>query len=369
MTACSFYGNPLNPDQKFLKGHKNGMKGAPKSVSYIRYNFMNSADLQQVFFSNLKNVIPSNISMVDEIAEILDIGYDSVYRRIRGEKPITLGELKILCDRYQISLDQVLQLDNDSIVFQAPGINNDIDFSGYLSGILAEFKYFNSFGTKEIFYLCKDLPMWYYFLFPEIAAFKLFCWMKTIQNLPDYQHKTFSLSNFPFDELYKTGQQILNEYTKIPTVELWGHETVNSTINQIQYYRDANLFANHEDLKMVLRSLNQMFNHLKNQAEAGLKFMPGISPSHSKGGYNLYINEVLLGNNTTLVNLDNTLHCYINYNGLNYFKTRDVRFTTRSMRHFNTLMSRSTHISGTGEKYRNKYFGLLEERVNMLDVG
>jgi hypothetical protein len=325
---------------------------------------MNSADLQQVFFSNLKNIIPSNISMVDEIAGILDLGYDSVYRRIRGEKPITLGELKILCDKYQVSLDQVLQLDNDSIVFQAPGINNDIGFSEYLAGILAEFKYFNSFPNKEMYYLCKDLPIWHFFLFPEIAAFKLFCWIKTIQNHPDYQHRTFSLSNFPFDDLYQTGQKILNEYNQMSTVELWGYETVNSTINQIQYYRDAKLFARPEDLSSVLNSLTKMLQHLQSEAEAGVKFMPGTSPSTSKVQYNLYINEVLLGNNTTLVKLDNTVHCYINYNGLNYFKTRDVRFTSRSMKHFNTLLTRSTHISGTGEKYRNKYFGLLEEKVN-----
>jgi hypothetical protein len=329
---------------------------------------MNSSDLQQVFFSNLKNVIPANISMVDEIADILDIGYDSVYRRIRGEKPITIGELKILCDRYQISLDQVLQLNNDSIVFQAPGINNDIDFSGYLSGILTEFKFFNSFEKKEMFYLCKDLPIWHFFLFPEIASFKIFCWMKTIQNHPDYQHKTFSLANFPYNEFYATGQLILKEYNKIPTVELWGYETVNSTINQIQYYRDAKLFAREEDLKEVLVSLNKMLDHLRSESEDGVKFMPGVSSANSKIAYNLYINEVLLGNNTTLINLDDTLYCYINYNGLNYFKTRDTRFTTRSMGHFNTLMSRSTHISRTGEKYRNKYFGLLEEKVNMLDV-
>ena len=111
-----------------------------------------------------------------------------------------------------------------------------------------------------------------------------------------------------------------------------------------------------------------MLNHLKSEAELGLKFMPGTSPSNSKTSYNLYINEVLLGNNTTLINLDNTLHCYINYNGLSYFKTRDTRFTSRSMRHFKTLVSRSTHISGTGEKYRHKYFGLLEEKVNNLEV-
>ena len=329
---------------------------------------MNSTDLQQVFFATLKSVVPSNISMVDEIAAILNIGYDSVYRRIRGEKPITLGELKILCDHFHISLDQVLQLNNDSVVFQAPGINNDVDFMGYLNGILSEFKHFNSFENKEMFYLSKDLPMWHFFLFPEIAAFKVFCWLKTIQNHPEYQHKLFSLEKFPFHDFYKTGQQILNEYNKMPSLELWSYETINSTFNQIRYYRDAHLFENPNDLDVVLDSLKRMLNHLKNEAEEGVKYLPGVSAVAAKASHKVYINEVLLGNNTILLTLDGQQFCYINYNGLNYFKTRDVRFTTRSMQHFNTLVSRSTHISGTGEKYRNKYFSWLEEKINKLNI-
>jgi hypothetical protein len=329
---------------------------------------MNSTDLQQVFFATLKNIVPRNISMVDEIAEILNVGYDSVYRRIRGEKPITLGELKVLCDHFHVSLDQVLQLNNDSVVFQAPGINNDVDFMGYLNGILAEFNYFNTFKNREMFYLSKDLPMWHFFLFPEIAAFKVFCWLKTIQNQPEYQHKSFSLEKFPFHDFYKIGQLILDEYNKIPSLELWGYETINSTFNQIRYYHDAHLFEKQNDLDRVLNSLKKMLNHLKNEAEDGVKYLPGTSPVSSKASHRLYINEVLLGNNTIIMSLDGQQYCYINYNGLNYFKTKDARFTTRSMQHFNTLVSRSTHISGTGEKYRNKYFSWLEEQINKLNV-
>ena len=104
------------------------------------------------------------------------------------------------------------------------------------------------------------------------------------------------------------------------------------------------------------------------EAEEGVKFFPGTSPISGKASHKVYINEVLLGNNTILLSLDGQQYCYINYNGLNYFKTKDVRFTTRSMQHFNTLVSRSTHISGTGEKYRNKYFSWLEEKVNKLNI-
>jgi hypothetical protein len=36
------------------------------------------------------------------------------------------------------------------------------------------------------------------------------------------------------------------------------------------------------------------------------------------------------------------------------------------MSHFNTLKSRATLISGTGEKFRNKYFNGLQERITSL---
>lgn len=322
-----------------------------------------TSNLQQRFFSSLKEAVPANISFVDEIAEVLDIGYDSVYRRIRGEKPITLTELKILCDHFHISLDQVLQLHNDSIVFHAPGINDDLTFDQYLSGILDEFKYFNSFANTEMIYLCKDLPIWHFFLFPEIAAFKLFCWMKTIQNLPEFQHKTFSLEDFRYHEYYKKGQQILAEFNRIACTELWSYETISSTINQLQYYREAKLFANPQDYDAVTTSLVKMLTHLRDEAEAGVKFSPGTAANLSRVKYELYVNEVLVGNNTTLVFLDGRMYCYINYNGLNYFKTADTRFTARTLKHLTTLTSRSSLISGTGEKFRNSYFESLLQKI------
>jgi hypothetical protein len=325
---------------------------------------MEASNLQQLFFATIRNAIPANISMVDEVAEILKLSYDSIYRRVRGEKPITLDELKILCDHFHISLDEVLQLNNDSVVFKAPGINGNVDFSNYWTGMLAELTYFNSFKERQMYYLCKDLPIWYFFHFPEIAAFKMFCWVKTIQNNPAYTHKIFSIAEYRFDEQYLLGQQILREYNKIPCVELWSYESINSTINQIQYYRDAQLFATKEDFDQVLLSFKKVLFHLREQAESGKKFMPGTSAELSVNRYDLYINEVLLGNNTTLISLDNILNCYINYNGLNYFKTRDARFTKKLMDHFNTLISRSTYISNTGEKFRMSYFMALEDKIN-----
>src|SRR5882757_9362245 len=114
---------------------------------------METPELQQQFFNYLKNELPSHLSLVDELCDLLDLSTDSVYRRIRGEKPVTLLELKKLCEHYHISLDQVLLLKNDSVVFHAPEINKEsLDFTEYLEGLLVNIKYFNSFKNKRILY-------------------------------------------------------------------------------------------------------------------------------------------------------------------------------------------------------------------------
>ncbi|HQZ76089.1 MAG TPA: helix-turn-helix domain-containing protein, partial [Chitinophagaceae bacterium] len=71
---------------------------------------METNHLQQQLFSHLKENLPAHLSLVDELCDLLDLSADSVYRRIRGEKPITLSELKKICEHYHLSLDQLLQL-------------------------------------------------------------------------------------------------------------------------------------------------------------------------------------------------------------------------------------------------------------------
>src|SRR5260370_29300363 len=102
---------------------------------------METSELQQQLFTYLKENIPPHVSLVDELCELLDISADSVYRRIRGEKPITLQELKTICEHYHLSLDQLLQLQNESVLFQAPGMNEPPgEFIEYMQAMLSQFR-------------------------------------------------------------------------------------------------------------------------------------------------------------------------------------------------------------------------------------
>lgn len=328
---------------------------------------MESPELQQQFFNHLKNEMPPHISMVDELSNILNLSSDSVYRRIRGEKPVTLNELKTLCEHFHVSLDHVMALKNDSVVFRAPDINEaGIDLPEFLRGMLSQVKYFNSFSKRRLLYLCKDLPIFHFYLFPEIAAFKSFFWVKTVLNQNEFGKKSFSLKNHGQEECFQLGQEILKEYNLIASTELWNLESINSTISQIEYYQDANIFNSKEDFFAVLDSFENMIMHLQMQAEKGQKFMPGATDVSFKAPLQFFINEVLLGNNTVMVELDDKKLSFVTYNVISYLISKDPRFNEKAFQNFNTLLSRSTMISGVGERERIKFFNLLKDRISRL---
>jgi hypothetical protein len=328
---------------------------------------MENSELQQQLFSYLKNTLPPHLSLTDELSQLLDLSADSVYRRIRGEKPITIDELKIICEHYRLSLDHVLQLKTGSVLFDAPGINGEpADHLAYMKAMLEQFRYFSSFKNAEINYLCKDAPFWYFYLFPEIASFKTFFWAKTINNDPSLNNKLFSLEEYPYKDCFAIGQQILEEHNKINSVELWNLESIHSTINQVAYYRDAGIFRNEKDLHSIIDSFQNLVDHLQQQAEKGAKFMPGGSDLTHRGAIQFYVNELILGNNTILLNLDGKRISMITYSVLHYLITKDDRFAAKAFETFQTLLSRSALVSRSGEKERNRFFNTLREKVNKL---
>src|SRR5262249_48666079 len=151
-------------------------------------------------------------SPTDEIAKVLDVSVDSVYRRMRGEKTISLDELHRLCSHYKISLDQLMGIQSTGFNFQGSFLNEKtFRYEAYLGSILKNLLYFNSAEQREFYHLGKDVPIFHHFHFREIAAFKYFFWMRTIFNFQDFTKTKFRF-DFYSDELWEMGSKIILEY-------------------------------------------------------------------------------------------------------------------------------------------------------------
>ena len=325
---------------------------------------MNAAELQIDFLQQIRGHLPSHLSLVDAIAEQLNLSNDSAYRRIRGEKHLTFDEIQILASHFKISLDSFLHLQNDSLIFWGKNIDrHTFDFENYLQGIVRQLEYFIPSKEKQMFYLNKDIPIFHHFMFPELAAFKCYFWSRYDLDYPKYNKNQFLIEDY-IDIFNKTGKKISELYLQIPSVEIWNVDCINTTIRQIEYYTETRIFKSQQDIETVYDCLEKLVNHIENQVEYGYKFPPGKPEPENKVKYSVYINDFILGDNTIAVELDGEKMVFLNHNVINYIMTNNKEFINYTFETLKILLKKSMLISEISERDRQLFFHTLRERIH-----
>lgn len=319
---------------------------------------------QEFLFQRIRELLPPNASLVDTVANIIHVSSDSAYRRIRGETPLVLDEAREICHHFKLSLDQILNVQGGGVMFQNVRINTkNYSYTKYLTDIIKQVEYAGSFIHKEIIYLTKDIALFHNFYYKPLIAFRYFFWMKSIVQHPDFIGKEFELSCLS-DEMEKLSMELSVAYNKVPSVEIWNTECINSAISQIEFYKESGWFASSSDIKMIYEGLEESIVHLKEQVEHGCKFMPGENPESKKSNFRFFYNKIILGDNTVIVVTDKIKTAFINYDVLNYIFTRDENFCNPCYEDLQNMMKRSTLISQTSEKHRNIFFSIMLSKVH-----
>ncbi|MEO5684556.1 MAG: helix-turn-helix domain-containing protein [Chitinophagaceae bacterium] len=327
---------------------------------------MNPSNVQVQFFRHLKTQLPAHISMVDEVAELLSISTDSAYRRIRGEKPMDLEETHKLCSHFKISVDQILHLETDAFIFKGklnPG-GAEYAIEDWLQDVQHQFELINSFEKKHIYYLMKDIPPFVHFQLPELTAFRCFFYMKSILQDERLKGIKFALDDSRYDKYIEQSKKIIALYNQVSITEIWNIETLNSTLNQINFYAEAEAFANKNDVRVLYGKVEELINHIEKQAELGVQFKIGSMPTTHAAEYRMFVNELILGNNTFFAEIGDSKITYLNHSVLYFISTRDERFNNAMSGNLQNLMKKSTMISAIGEKDRARFFNRLRNKIH-----
>lgn len=321
-------------------------------------------ELQARLFQQIKERLPAHLALVDEVARLLNISNDSAYRRIRGDKALALDELQVLAVEYKLSLDQFFNVQNGVIPFTGSYIDKQtFGFENYLRGVVQQLSFFNAAGEKELYYLNKDIPFFHHFMFPELAAFKCYFWSRYNLNLPQFNKGQFLISDF-IDIFNETGRKISELYLQIPSTEVWNLDCINTTIRQIDYYRESQVFKSVEDIRTIYGCLDKLVDHIEQQVEYGYKFPLNKPEEGPKTKYRVFVNSFLLGDNTILVELDGNKMVFLNHSVINYVMTNQPQFVEYTFDTLRILLRKSTLISEVGEKDRLLFFDGLRERID-----
>jgi hypothetical protein len=77
----------------------------------------------------------------------------------------------------------------------------------------------------------------------------------------------------------------------------------------------------------------------------------------------MYLNELIIGDNSILAVLDGTKAAFIIHTVMNIMMTRDVRFCQNLQDSLENLMRKSTLISTVSERERSRFFKHIRNRI------
>lgn len=320
---------------------------------------MSDATIQGAFLEEIKKRLPQHVSFADELAEVLNISRDSAYRRIRGETVLSLDEVNQICKKFSVSVDTILSPSSQMVSFHNRFVTeDDFTFKKWLESIEGNLDKILSFPEHEMIISAKDVPIFYYFNTPQLAAFKMFFWMKSVLCYQDYQDKTFDVGLVP-KSLLALGERIHDKFTSTSRTELWSEDTIHASLRQIEFYHECSFFSTPAQVGCLCDELLQVMRRVRDWAAHGKNDIGGKP-------FNLFKNEILIADNTFLFKMKDRREIFINHNTLNILTTRQQSFCLQTEHYLQNLLNKATKISGTGERERVRFFNTIEEKIKAL---
>ncbi len=319
--------------------------------------------MQNQFIKYLREKSNNNTKFVDEIATVLDIGYDAAYRRINLKTNLTLEEGVKLAKHYNLSLNKLFEVgsQNTIIAEKSPVIINETDLESYFTKSIENLTPLTKLKSASILYSAKDIPLFYTLKDSFITRYKIYVWLKLT-------NKEMTKNKVSFDDFIKTIPKSLLEkafklgetYNYINITEFWNDNTINGTLEQIIYFFESQLLSKELALK-ICDDLEEVIHHVEKQT-----IQQSIINSKNNATYNLYKSDLLTMSNIIMVKTTHKKAFFVPYTVLEYLKIEHQDTCDIMDDFFNRQKTNSKLLVHSGEKDRTLFFNRMHQKIKKL---
>ena len=296
------------------------------------------------------------IKLTEKISEILDISFDSAYRRVSNKVEFSVSELEKIALFYKFSIDEVLFLSSKkNVLFLTPEtVNNTKTFLNFLQETnKMVFEYINKPNTT-IYYSAKDIPFYYTIGQNLLSKLKFYIWMYSTN--PDFHLKKIPFSDFSLTPEITTESlriSFLNDTTN--TTEIWNTTTIDSALYAIEYLNKVKLISPKE-IEAIIQELRELLALIKLYATGGRK-------QYGKK-FELYHNSLFVMNNSVLFHSEKDSTAVIQYNLIEYLNTKNYKICNQLHDYFGNQIHLSKNLTKSNENDRNHFFDLITTKID-----
>jgi hypothetical protein len=179
----------------------------------------------------------------------------------------------------------------------------------------------------------------------------------------------------PFDmDAYRNDVKLNNQikrlvilYSSIATEEIWNINMLDTTLNQIQFCRDAKRFKNASDADFLMDILRGLLDKLKVLVSSSKKIHPYSTDDASLAFSHVWYNEIFHNNMFIIANLPQTHILYSAFDVPNFIKSIEPAMTHYGTEFFNRTKNLSTQLDNTSNaRQATKFFDRLKHRIEQF---
>jgi len=308
----------------------------------------------------IRNVLSSeNNNVTNALMDILPLGREAIYRRLRGEVPFSLYEASLIAKKLNLSLDVITGMDIETDAFfklesQKFYEMKDSDFIR-IRELIDLLKFSAKESKSEQVFVCNTFSEFPSHMFYSFVQYTSFRW--TYLNYGLVGIKPFHEMGFS-DMMYTTSQDLVEAVTNIKdTSYIWDSSIFSSMVEEIKYFSSVNLI-NEESVKILKKDLFKLLDILEKIAE-NEEFETGNK-------VHIYIANINIDTKYYCLETEDIRFSMIGAFALDYVISKDKKAFEKTKNIIQYLKRVSTLISGCGEIERRDFFMKQREIVDTL---
>lgn len=315
-------------------------------------------NLNKSVIDKILNTLPENIKPVNYFMDILDIGKESAYRRLRGEKPLSLEEIHKLSSELDFSLDEIIgNKKTKSFAFNCIDLGEKNSENYFLEFLYYYEEFLKETVTSEhteITCTMNHLINIMLIGYEELFKFIYYHWMHQMKEMP---------LNFHFAEMVIPAD-VKNVCNRISSLQ--------KNIKKVTLIIDKNLHLN------LIKEIQYFFvrgllneSELFELKEQYLRFMDFSEKIVTKGVddndtvYEIYLSMLSINSTTSYAVWDNNNEVSAFWHNLCYpLHTRNKDIANRHKHWIESLKKYSTVITKSNELLQANFFNEQRAYIN-----
>ncbi len=323
-------------------------------------NVFSNHSFQTTFFEQLEKQFDKRGQMVIELSEVLNVGRDAIYRRLRGDTVLSADELILLAKKYNIDLN--FDQNRQELYYNNPAYETEQEVD-YFRQLARDAGHIIEIEGISIDYATPELPIYYDLLAPTLLAFKVYVYGLTSWNFSKWKGKPFHPS-LVSPEVNEIARQLSAGLFQLPGRELWSVGIFDITLRQVVHAVETGRLENPGLVKTIFKEIDSIINHMEEMAGNGKRYLPGEQDKENLPDFQVFHNELTNTNNVIIVKSPKFSSVFSTFVNPNYIVCKDKRIQQQIENWFENLVESSNSLNATGGKYKEKYFNQLRRAIS-----